>query len=350
MNIGAVSIYNGGQWNYNGGRYYSVLIYHLLNELHNVTLYTNSSYLNLIRDFNLYKQPKFESLSEIKEQDVYIGDQWDGIISAFINGAKYNKPVIGIILDSPKWILDNSFIKSKNKVDDEIKDYIHLKNRLNKYIHSVPNFKIIVLTDNSIDSHSEWFNIPKEKYISISPAINSKCLDLISDNLDRQDHIVSVNRNSYRKNWETLFELFQKVQYKFTLKIITDAIDNRANGGYDFRALAAQHRIDSTRVEFYINIPDVEKYILIKTSKALLSTSLFEGFGMWAIEGIHCNTPVICYDIPSLQDIQSSLLHKCKSNTEILYKLHNLPNISQCDIDFSIYRQINKLVEMLNDY
>lgn len=341
---------------YNGGRYYSVFFYHLLKELYEDTIvYTDVEYEALNKDFDLYTRPEYQKSFKPRQADIYIGDQYDGVIHAFMHAATNHKIAVGIILDSPEWILRNDYINKHNTVTDELKGHIKLKNAISKYLKLISDYRIVVLTENSIDSHARWYGLDPNKYIAIHPSINDRLLNHIDlYGIKKQNYIVTVNRNNYRKNWETLFKLFSKVQDNTELRIVTDSIYGDApRAVYDFEKLICCSHIAPYKVKFYERIKDIDKFCLLAGAKVLWSTSPFEGFGMWAIEGLHTNTPVVCYDLESLQEVQSENIFKCLSSDSMIRTINKLINTKDsfiCDIDFSSERKkqkINTLIKSL---
>ena len=56
-------------------------------------------------------------------------------------------------------------------------------------------------------------------------------------------------------------------------------------------------------VSWHIRVNDRVKFELLKAARGLCVPSTQEGFGIWATEAWACGVPVVCYDLPTIREI-----------------------------------------------
>lgn len=300
------------QYNYyRGGRYHDFLVATMLQELGlNVKLFTGTV-PNYGNDFLLYNTPEIVECNINKldiKASMYFGTPLEGCLRAIENASKYNKSCYLLVYDCPTWI--KKIFPKENRETDK---YNKIKDSIKKYN---PDFKILTLSQNSINDWADFLDIPKNKIDYLNPCVNSRTADCVKS-FPKENWIVSINHNEDRKNWEETFEIFKSVSGYFKLQAITSPIVNI----YDKMASV---ELNPNTVHLHDSISDLEKFNIIKKSKCLISNSIFEGFGMWCIEALYCNIPVVCYNLTSLKNIHHPLLFKVNSKEEFKSKVNEL--------------------------
>jgi len=58
----------------------------------------------------------------------------------------------------------------------------------------------------------------------------------------------------------------------------------------------------NVKVILKYEISEIEKFKIIKESSVMIFPSYFEGFGIPPLEAIYCQTPVVVFDLPVLQE------------------------------------------------
>lgn len=314
---------------YSGGRYHSWLQALMLTESNLKTvIYTNEMPI-FRKDFDLYETPevriighdnksKYKGAEAFYDLDVeanaYFGSPATASMCALRLGLKYKKPVYVTMFDPPSWV-ENSEVCTK----DELSRDFALKAFLDEHLNELVDFKLIVLTENSIDDWAKWYGLDKKYIVALHPAVNSRMIELFDKRTKRKrdNSIVAVSRNHPRKGFLEVLWAFKPFSRDHTLHIIT----NEDNGIINkVEALG----IPFDKVVVHTQLSDVEKFKLMAQSKCVLSGSHFEGFGMWATEARAMGIPVVCYDLPAIQDIYNDkgmYKAKCFDKQELQDKL-----------------------------
>jgi len=68
-------------------------------------------------------------------------------------------------------------------------------------------------------------------------------------------------------------------------------------------ALITDKPIEKDNVKCFTNISETEKFSIIRSSKIMLSASVWEGYGMFVAEAMYCDIPFIGYDLPTFDEI-----------------------------------------------
>jgi glycosyltransferase involved in cell wall biosynthesis len=292
---------------YCGGRAYDFSIHLMLRELgYNTVFYTDTQPTYNAADYLSYPKPYVKHVNvrhvTLPNASIFCGSPLLGAMRATELAAHYHRPLHMIVYDCPEWLVNNKYIGAYH-ARFEVLSYTELRYHLQTTLDDIPDVKIYVLTENSIDAWARWFEIDESHFHALNPRINNRVADILRDDIPKNDWIISISRNDYRKAWEETIEVFNEHADTYELHIITNYLDG-------FQGFLNKHLVPAHRVHFHQNISDLHKFELIKRSKLLLSTSHFEGFGMWAAEGLKCGTPVVCYDLESLRDIHHPQLHK----------------------------------------
>jgi glycosyltransferase involved in cell wall biosynthesis len=74
-------------------------------------------------------------------------------------------------------------------------------------------------------------------------------------------------------------------------------------GGIDVAELPVRYGLRNGHVRFLGRIPDDELAVLYTRATAVIVPSRWEGFGLPVLEGMAAGTPVICTDVPALQEV-----------------------------------------------
>ncbi len=133
-----------------------------------------------------------------------------------------------------------------------------------------------------------------EKVLSKYPIINSR-------------YIIYVGAIQPRKNIETLIEAYLKIKKDFPeLKLIIA-------GGLGWLYNIILEKIKSSPGVVYIGKFETRELpVLLDKAEAFVLSSLYEGFGLPALEAMACGTPVVAADNSSLSEIigEAGILYK----------------------------------------
>lgn len=272
-----------------GGRYYAWFLASALVEAgYDVTFYTNRRPV-FEESFSKYKSPKINVIVDKAKQlemidvlaDIYIGSPISGSIAADKLGSKYKKPAYALIFDpfpmmakylgNKRYLGWDNLIENLRKSDTKI---INLCNTTSQYIY-------------------EWLAKNPKQVFPIYPCINSK--ENIERDYERQNFVVFISRIVRHKRFEDVLYAVQKCGVP--LKIIA-SIDGEQS------QVLVRRKGMQRKVEWRYAITDTEKFQLIKKAKAVISASIFEGFGLYAAEAVACGTPYVGYDYPTVREIE----------------------------------------------
>ena len=294
-----VAVLIENQSNYSGGRYHSWQHAIMLAEAGiPVKIFTNK--LPVFKDdFIFYKQPEIELVSDLGlvdvDADLYYCSPFYGSVVGIKLAKRYRRRVICQIFDPQPWL---EKLVPKSELGKEILAPRSLLENIKK-MKMQSRVMFSVSTNNAVTGVARWFGVPKEKVLVLPPYVNGRASLL--PNVPKRKWVMSISRSVARKSWGETLEVFKRsklYEKDYRLQIITDdptEIERKANemgvGQY---------------IDFHSAISDLEKFYIMYSSQAILSTSRFEGYGMWVIEGCHTDVPVICYDLPPMEEIKKN--------------------------------------------
>jgi glycosyltransferase involved in cell wall biosynthesis len=194
--------------------------------------------------------------------------------------------------------------------------------------------QIVTIHDLATLEHPEWFSnkfaraykfmIPQvvqsaKKVIAVSQFTKNRLVDMLKLNPDKihviynsiesiesdsrsdnhHPYFLSVGSFSGRKNFSTLVKSFLEADIpNYHLKIRGDD-DTIYQGENDLKKLAQ----NSERI-FFVQELNYTAYLdLIRNARALINTSIYEGFGMPNLEAMSMGVPVICSDIEVFREV-----------------------------------------------
>lgn len=268
-----------------GGRYYAWFIAVALTELgYDVTLYTNQtpSYIDFFRN---YKQPKLQLVDKQDipnldiQADLYISSPLLGNVAVTKLWEKYHKPCFVMVFDPLPMMKE--FTTPYTGWEESIKRI------------SATNVNILTLCNSTSPYVYDWLNKKEDQVFSVYPCINSRELKLVTKS-KREDYVVFISRLVRHKKFEDVLQAVKRCDVK--LKVISSV--KGASAVNILRSLKLEDK-----VEFLIGINDQEKFEVLSKARAVVNASNFEGFGMWAAEGLATGTPVVAYDIPPIREI-----------------------------------------------
>ena len=273
-----------------GGRYYAWFIgLALVQNGYDVTIYSNQKPL-YYDSFKDYEKPKLElvknkaQLEDLDvEADIYLSSPLLGNIAVTKLAHKYHKPSFVMVFDpSPAM---------KEYLGAGFKDW----DRLIPLI-SASDVQVISLCDAMSAYMYDWLNKREDQVHSVYPCINSKELEK-AEVRERSNYVLFISRLVKHKKFEDVVQAVKGTDMRLKVISSNDGINTK-------NLLKKMDMLD--RVDFYYNISDQEKFEMIYEARALVSGSIFEGFGMWAAEAVACGTPLVCYDFPTLHEIQKA--------------------------------------------
>lgn len=277
---------------YSGGRYHFWLQMLMLVELgYKVRVYTTHKPTFLLDNFSgNYTLPEIVESGDwgrthIKA-NLYFGSPFAGAIKALELAKEFSSPAVIQLFDPPTWL--------EREFPEEMSSSAILRDRIKRGDYS--RFHVLTLTEGGVSDFSKWFGIDKSDFSEARPAINSRIIKLLSQNNERKDWIVAVSRNHPRKKWEETIVAFRPFSKTHQLHIFT-------NSEMGFYELAEQYNVPKESIVLHIKESDFQKFGHFVQAKALISSSHYEGYGMFVPEARACGLPVACYDLPTIKEI-----------------------------------------------
>ena len=146
-----------------------------------------------------------------------------------------------------------------------------------------------------------WLRVPLRKLITVPLGFDPGQLRPLD--VPRQPFFLVLGRHDYHKNLPRILRAFARIaDPDMTLKLVGSP---HAYLTAKLKHLAARLRI-AHQCQWIHWVSDVERLRLLNTAKALVMPSLWEGFGLPALEAMACGTPVIAGQAGALPEIVGS--------------------------------------------
>ena len=162
--------------------------------------------------------------------------------------------------------------------------------------------KIIAISDydkNDIATHYSKF---KNKIVRIYNPINIKYVPK-KDRVTKP-YICALNIQFHHKNTITLIKAFEMIKDKVSHDLVLiGSVPERVKY---LKEYVQQHNLEQ-RIHFTGFLPDEEMYKLLANCSLYVNPSLYEGFGMTAIEAMIFEVPVLVSNIPANYEVTQGL-------------------------------------------
>lgn len=116
----------------------------------------------------------------------------------------------------------------------------------------------------------------------------------------KEDLIVYIGRISPYKRLEELLKAWKYVEHQCPNAVLL--IAGRPIFNYLKKLVKLAKELELKHVEFRLNISQFNKKHILAKAKALVYTSIREGWGQTVLEAAACKTPAIAYNVPGLRD------------------------------------------------
>jgi len=194
--------------------------------------------------------------------------------------------------------------------------------------------QIITVSYYSKNEILKNFNINSNKVVVIHEGVSNKLLAANTDRTDRDKVLAQYNiqkpyflyiGSAYpHKNLEVLLEAFKKLLdngYNASLVCVGN-IDYFYKILYD--KVKVLHLTQMVKLTGFVNDNDLK--VIYSNAHAYITTSLYEGFGLPALEAMVNNTPVLVSDIEPFREIlhNNALFFECENISSIVLAMQQI--------------------------
>jgi len=248
---------------------------------HDVTVHTNQRAGFITNDWRPREKPKVE-LDLYKEDiraDLYIGLPIMPNERAIKLATKYGGQALCCIFDS------YPALKRANVRWGELPEKWPELNRDNAWILS--------LAEANVPDICDWCDVSPERIKVLYPCVNDAALRFDVE-MKRRNTVVFISRLVPHKHLGHLVEAVEPLAVQIV------AISSDRDTSFD------------DKVAWRIRVSDRVKFDELRAARCLCVPSTHEGFGMWAIEAWAAGIPVVCYDIPTIREVDGGYTYFAK--------------------------------------
>jgi len=331
-----IAVFLANSDHYSGGCYYAYEVTAALLALgHEVVTYSNRLPI-FLDDFKYYGKFK-HVLLDITDPacwqdiyaDLYIGYPVHGTNIVAKLGRRFNKPAYSFIFDSLSYIKKALSYEEYQKergyfgqIEETIKDY-HLK--------------LIGCSQWTAHGITDW--VGRSSGISyLHPCINSEAIKRKVASQDDKG-VLFISRLVQRKRFDELFQIADQSRHR--INIVSSCFEGDA-----LKKVTAHKNI-----KVYLRISDERKFGLLSKCVGVISTAMFEGFGMYAIEAYALGKPMIARDLPTFSEITGEQ-HRIVANTpdEMANEINSLPDRNYVpNNDYNFDKFITRLKRVISE-
>jgi len=141
---------------------------------------------------------------------------------------------------------------------------------------------------------------PKNKIFVSGNGVDVNYIDSFPTQQQKYDGI-SVGRLSPVKGSLDLIDIWRRV-----VDLVPDANLGIVGGTKPYMQRTIEEKINNLNLKDNIHlfglVSEKKKFKLLKSSKVFVFPSQAEGWGLAPVEGLACNLPIVCYDLPVLKE------------------------------------------------
>ena len=160
---------------------------------------------------------------------------------------------------------------------------------------------VITVSDYSRERIVAWSGAQPHRVVNVGNGVS----DVFSPTRTGTDaqisqqgsYFLAVSNRKPHKNEGRLFEAFRQAKLPEAVKLLVTGEPTDAQ-----RAWIRGHGMDG-RIQFLGAVSDDVLAAYYRSARALLFVSLYEGFGLPAVEAMACNTPVLASNVTSLPEV-----------------------------------------------
>ncbi|WP_028120909.1 glycosyltransferase family 4 protein [Epilithonimonas tenax] len=163
--------------------------------------------------------------------------------------------------------------------------------------------KIITVSNFSKDEVSNYFKIPKDKFVVIYNGVDAKQFNTLkAKDPSAPKYILAVSSRNFHKNFQGLIKAFKDI--KDELKDVNLYIVGSSEiKSFNNIALDIEDLKQEKRIQFLGRVDDQELIETYQKASLFVFPSFYEGFGIPPLEAQACGCPVIASDKASMPEV-----------------------------------------------
>ena len=162
--------------------------------------------------------------------------------------------------------------------------------------------KIIAISNNTKKDIVRFLHVPEEKVAVIHAGVDHEKFKKLAIEKNEKK-ILFVGSEMPRKNLPTLIKAFCKLKKKLPgMRLIKVGEAQWQRGRLELLNLVESLNLQKD-VKFMDSVPEADLPIIYNSSDLFVFPSLYEGFGLPALEAMACGTPVISSNASSLPEV-----------------------------------------------
>ena len=150
--------------------------------------------------------------------------------------------------------------------------------------------KIIAISNNDMKEMHKYYPKYKDKIVQIYNPIKVEKPDIVWQGMNKHNDIVAINLQFHHKNIITLIKAFEKVKDNIDCDLVL--VGNVPDRVAYLKKYVHEHKLED-RVIFTGFVTSKEKRQILIDSSLYVNPSLFEGFGMTAVEAMILKVPTL---------------------------------------------------------
>jgi glycosyltransferase involved in cell wall biosynthesis len=158
-------------------------------------------------------------------------------------------------------------------------------------------YKIVTVSDFSRDEICEWTGLSPERVVKVCNAVSEKFVSHGEKFNPGYPYMLYVGARKPHKNLPGVLQAFARSGLSGQCRLLLSGKPD-----FELQALAAKLRIAGD-LKFAGHIHESELPGFYRGALAVLMLSKSEGFGLPALEGMACGTPVLCSNTTSLPEV-----------------------------------------------
>lgn len=192
------------------------------------------------------------------------------------------------------------------------------------------------------------YQIKEEKIKVINNPIDFKKIEKLSKESSEilfdktKINLLAVGRLSYQKGFNTLIDILNKLDEKYTLTILGEGPDKKD----------LENKIKELNLEKRVNLLGFKNnpYIYMKQADIFVLSSRYEGFPNVVLEACACEMPVVAFDCPGgtneiLKNNEIGYLVKCQDKEDFIKQLKLISQERKVKRDFLKKYETSHIIE-----